>query len=147
MSCIIDNNKIITTPIIDILNNLQQQLYLQHINKIDFIDIKQNNARVRCPIHSNGLERTPSCDILLVDKVTNYLGKKNIVNAGTVHCFGCGYHANIVKFVNIDDFKNNFIFPSFKYKLSAYNIILKFLKNNNFYSQIILKNIFTLSEY
>ena len=99
MSCIIDNNKIITTPIIDILNNLQQQLYLQHINKIDFIDIKQNNARVRCPIHSNGLERTPSCDILLVDKVTNYLGKKNIVNAGTVHCFGCGYHANIVKFV------------------------------------------------
>lgn len=99
MPCIIDSNKVVTTPIIDILYSLQQQLYLTHKNKIDTIDVKHNNARIRCPIHSNGCERTPSCDILLHDKEISTFDGKKIVNAGTVHCFGCGYQAGLVKFV------------------------------------------------
>ena len=88
---IIIDNKIIETPVRDILNALQQQLYVQHIHKLHNIEYKLNNARIKCPIHKDGNERTPSCDILLTDK-----GK---VPAGTVHCFSCGYRANIVKFI------------------------------------------------
>lgn len=100
MPCIIDNNKVVLTPIIDIINMLQQQLYVNNINKLKNIQYKQLNARVTCPIHKEGLENTPSCDILLHDKETiNSFGKKITVPAGTVHCFGCGYNASLVKFI------------------------------------------------
>lgn len=88
---IIIDNKVIETPVQDILNALQQQLYAQHINKLHNIEYKITNARITCPIHKNGNENKPSCDILLVDKGN--------IPAGTVHCFSCGYKANIVKFI------------------------------------------------
>lgn len=97
MPCIIDGNKIIETPIRDILECLQQQLYLQHIDKLRTVEYKQSNARVTCPIHKDGHENTPSCDILLFDKLD--ANHEVEVCAGTVHCFSCGYKANIVKFV------------------------------------------------
>lgn len=88
---IIIDNKVIETPVRNILNMLQQQLYAQHINKLRNIEYKITNARITCPIHKNGNENKPSCDILLVDK--------GDIPAGTVHCFSCGYKANIVKFI------------------------------------------------
>ena len=90
MSLIVDN-KIIETPIKDIIELLRQQLFFNKINKLDKIEVKQNNIRVTCPIHAGGHERTPSCDILMEDK--------GDTPAGTVHCFGCGYKAGIVKFI------------------------------------------------
>lgn len=95
MPCIIDGNKIIETSIRNIIEYLQQQLFLKHIDKLKAVEYKQNNAIVTCPIHKDGHENTPSCDILLYDKE----GIKGTVCAGTVHCFSCGYRANIVKFV------------------------------------------------
>ena len=88
---LIIDNKYIETSIKDLLELLQQQLAIKHINKLDKIDYKQNNARVTCPIHSGGHERTPSCFILLEDK--------DNVPAGTVKCFGCGYKTNFIRFV------------------------------------------------
>lgn len=88
---LIVDNKIIETPIKTIIDLLRQQLFLLHIDKLDKIEIKQNDIRCTCPIHSGGHERTPSCDILLEDK--------GDTQAGTVHCFGCGYRASIVKFI------------------------------------------------
>ena len=85
------DNKCVETPIKDLLELLRQQLYISHINKLDKLDYKQNNARVTCPIHSGGHERTPSCFILLEDK--------DGVPAGTVKCFGCGYKTNFIRFV------------------------------------------------
>lgn len=100
MPCIIDNNKVVLTPIKDIINMLQQQLYVSHIDKLKDVQYKQLNARITCPIHKNGHENTPSCDILLQDKETiNSFGEKVIIPAGTVHCFGCGYNASLVKFI------------------------------------------------
>ena len=99
MPCVIDN-KIIETPIKNILEFLQQQLYISHIDKLSRIDYKQMNARITCPIHKGGHETTPSCDILLVDKeTTDSRGNKIIIPAGTVNCFACGYKANIVKLI------------------------------------------------
>lgn len=99
MPCIVDG-KIIETPIKDILEFLQQQLYISHIDKLSRIDYKQMNARITCPIHKEGKESTPSCDILLVDKeTTDSYGRKIVIPAGTVNCFACGYRANIVKLI------------------------------------------------
>jgi DNA primase len=86
------DNKIIETPIKTIVNLLRQQLFLMHIDKLDRIEYKQNNIRCICPIHSGGHERTPSCSILLESK--------GDIAPGTVHCFGCGYRASLVKFIS-----------------------------------------------
>ena len=103
MPCIIDNNKVVLTPIKDIINMLQQQLYVSNIDKLKDVQYKQLNARITCPIHKNGHENTPSCDILLQDKETmNSFGEKIIIPAGTVHCFGCGYNASLVKFIDYE---------------------------------------------
>lgn len=100
MPPIIDGNKVINTPIKDILEMLVQQIYASRIDKLNTVDFKYNNARVTCPIHKDGHERTPSCDILLYDKQTvDFHGNKHTVPAGTVNCFACGYKANIVKFI------------------------------------------------
>lgn len=91
MAIIIDD-KIINTSVIDILNLLKEQMYLNNDNRLGNFEQVQNNIRIKCPFHSNGNERTASCDILLEDKYDT--------NAGTVHCFGCGYTANIIKFIS-----------------------------------------------
>lgn len=100
MPCIIDNNKMIVTPIRDILESLQQQLYLTRSDKLKRVEYKQQNARVTCPIHKGGHENTPSCDVLLYDKTVVEFGKKRVIPAGTVHCFGCGYQASLVRFIS-----------------------------------------------
>ena len=92
MPIIVDGNKEIHTSVIDIINNLKNQLTVSNIDKLSSISIKQKNIRVTCPIHSDGHERTPSCDILIEDR--------DGVSAGTVHCFACGYKAGIVKFIS-----------------------------------------------
>ena len=84
-------NKVIETPIKDLVEMLRQQLYVFHIDKLQRVEYKQRNARITCPIHKGGHEHTPSCDILLYDK--------GGVPAGTVSCFACGYRASFVKFV------------------------------------------------
>lgn len=89
---LIVDNKVIETPIKTIVDLLRQQLFLLHIEKLNTIEVKQNNIRCTCPIHKGGQERTPSCSILLEDK----LGTP----AGTVHCFGCGYRASLVRFIS-----------------------------------------------
>lgn len=81
MALIVDN-KIIETPVKDIIELLRQQLFLNKVDRLDRIEIKQNNIRVTCPFHAGGHERTPSCDILMEDKGTT--------SAGVVHCFAAG---------------------------------------------------------
>ena len=95
MPLIVDGNKEIKTPIKDLLEMLRQQLYVSHIDKLNSVEYTQNNARVTCPIHSDGHEKTPSCDILLEDRVKCGV----LIPAGTVFCFGCHYKAGFVRFV------------------------------------------------
>ena len=85
------NNRIVKTPVKDIIELLRQQCFVNHLDRLRNIEIKSNNIRITCPFHSGGHERTPSCEILLEDKGST--------PAGTVHCFGCGYRASLVKFI------------------------------------------------
>ena len=99
MSCIVDNNKQIDTPLFDIVNYIKSQCVCNGIDKLQSITQKHNNLSITCPSHKGGLEERPSCQILLEDKESVYRGKKIIIPAGTVHCFTCGYKANLIKFI------------------------------------------------
>lgn len=77
-----------------VLKDVKLQLYGTGLLK----DIHNTGAdlMVTCPFHNNGREHNPSCGVLLHDKVLN--GKKH--EAGTVHCFTCGYTADLPQFVS-----------------------------------------------
>lgn len=89
---IILDNKVINASIIDILNELQKQLKINNIDKLRSIKINGNNAQIPCPIHSNGKEKKPSAGVTLTNS-----GK---IEAGTCHCFTCGYVASLSEFIS-----------------------------------------------
>lgn len=79
MHLVIDN-KLIDTPIIDILNKLKNTA---DWNVFTVIEDKNEYIRVTCPFHKNGEETHPSCSIYAdtdSDKIVY----------GTYHCFTCG---------------------------------------------------------
>ena len=82
--------------VIDVIKYIKQLLDANHINKLNIINDKYDNIQISCPIHKEGLEKKASATILKHDKIT-YNGKS--IPAGTVHCFTCGYSANIVGFI------------------------------------------------
>ena len=47
-----------------------------------------------CPFHGGGKESNPSCGISLAEKVV----REKTYEAGTVHCFTCGYTADLPQF-------------------------------------------------
>lgn len=85
-------NVIITTPVIDILQTLRQELHSRGINLLNRMVSGTSNIQVTCPIHSNGQERKPSCGVS-TRRVDGY-------DAGTVHCFTCGYRATLPEFIS-----------------------------------------------
>lgn len=91
MPCIIDGNKIIDTPIKNILDLVKSQADVIGNGKLKHIEYKQSEALVTCPSHKDGRENRPSCGVLLIDK--------GDIPAGTAHCFACGYRARLNKFV------------------------------------------------
>lgn len=77
-------NKLITTPISQILKTAQSELTngkLKHIR-----DINKRNILITCPWHKDGFETNPSCQVLNVTDDPK-------LEAGTTHCFSCGYTA------------------------------------------------------
>lgn len=82
------NNKIITTPIIDILYQAQREL---HNGKLkDIVDDKKQNVIITCPCHKDGRESHPSCNVYSITDNPD-------IEAGTTHCFTCGYNAPLFK--------------------------------------------------
>ena len=90
MPCIVDN-KIIETPIKDILDRVKAQADILNNGKLKYIDYKATEAMVTCPKHKGGQENRSSCGVLLVDKGN--------IPAGTAHCFACGYKARLNRFI------------------------------------------------
>lgn len=91
MPIIVDVNKQILTPVKEILLALQQQCAVSGNGKIKDLSFKANEAIVSCPHHKMGMENKPSCYVMLEGD-----GK---YSAGTCHCFSCGWHGSIVKFI------------------------------------------------
>lgn len=83
-------NKVILTPLPELLMRLRSQLTNGKLKVIDGSDGR--NIKVTCPIHKDGRENKASCFIL-----TDSSDKK--VPIGTAHCFSCGYSANFFQFV------------------------------------------------
>ena len=83
------NNRIINTPLLEIVKIIQSQLYN---GKLKVIKNRGDNIRVTCPFHKGGLENKASADI--------YIGDKNdILDYGWFKCFTCGEQGPFYKFV------------------------------------------------
>ena len=55
-----------------------------------------SNMQFSCPFHGDGMEQHPSCGM---SRDVSYSGTR-IIEAGTVHCFTCGYTAKLNEFVS-----------------------------------------------
>lgn len=88
MSRLIINNHVIKEDIKEILSELKKIL----INgKLKDIRYDSDNVRVTCPVHKDGYENKPSCDI--------YIGNSDKVIWGTAHCFTCGFKGQLFDFI------------------------------------------------
>lgn len=87
-------NKIIVTPMDQILKQLQKELQKINGKLKDIEPIKGQNINVTCPCneHKGGFERHPSCQIFADpdDDYTEY---------GTAHCFSCGLAMRLPRFI------------------------------------------------
>ena len=87
---LIVNNRTIDAPIMTILTTLKSELHnglLRDINR-ETLD----NIPITCPSHKGGKEHKPSCYV--------YCRKDNDkIEYGKVHCFTCGYTADLPTFV------------------------------------------------
>ena len=72
--------------IFEVVQELQRSLRASNSHYLSKVKRTNGNLMVTCPYHKGGMERSPSCGILLEDRVSH--GKIN--KAGTVHCFTCG---------------------------------------------------------
>ena len=85
------------TPIVATVEQVLKDLKLQIYGAGLLREIKNTGSDLMCtcPFHANGKEHNPSCGVLLQQKVT----KDKTYEAGTVHCYTCGYTADLPQFV------------------------------------------------
>lgn len=88
MNDLIIDNHIIKRDLKEILNELKNYI---SPGKLRSIKIQQDNVWVTCPVHKDGQENTPSCDI--------YIGDSENVVWGTTHCFACGFKGQLYDFI------------------------------------------------
>jgi DNA primase len=83
----------IVATVEQVLSDIKLQLYGTGLLK----DLNNTGAdlMITCPFHKGGKESNPSCGVLLKDKVS----KGKTYEAGTVHCYTCGYTADLPQFV------------------------------------------------
>ena len=87
--CLQIKNKIIKASITTILKQCRSEL---KNNKLKDIVDKGNNVLVTCPVHKNGQENHPSCNI--------YAASDDRLTYGTCHCFTCGFVSNLSNFIS-----------------------------------------------
>lgn len=85
------DNKEITTPIIDIMLKLRQELGRLGIQKFNQMKVVGDNLQVTCPFHKDGLESHASAGISLKSTDT--------VQEATFHCFTCQKVATLPELV------------------------------------------------
>ena len=83
-------NRIIDTPINIILETLKKELHNGKLH--DICQERNDNIAVTCPIHKNGMENHPSCNIFCNEHDSE-------IEYGKAHCFTCGYTATLPQFI------------------------------------------------
>lgn len=104
----------IVATVEQVLKDIKLQLYGTGLLK----DMSNTGAdlMITCPFHKGGKENKPSCGVLLKEKVDR--GKK--YEAGTVHCYTCGYTADLPQFVaDVLGLENNL--AGYKWLIGKYN--------------------------
>ena len=85
------------TPVVatveQVLKDIKLQLYGTGLLKD--MNSTGSDLMVTCPFHKGGKEHSPSCGVLLKEKIV----KEKKYEAGTVHCYTCGYTADLPQFV------------------------------------------------
>lgn len=89
MNDLIIDQHVIRRDIKGILSELQK---ICVPGKLKNIVYQSENVRVTCPVHKDGMENKPSCNI--------YVGEDNDIIWGTTHCFACGYKGSLISFVS-----------------------------------------------
>lgn len=83
----------IVATVEQVLKDIKLQLYgtglLKEMNNTG------SDLMVTCPFHKGGKEHSPSCGVLLREKMV----KEKKYEAGTVHCYTCGYTAELPQFI------------------------------------------------
>lgn len=85
------------TPIVANVDQVVADLRLERFDEGLLRDINSTGSDLMCtcPFHKGGKEKKPSCGVLLRDKITD----SRKYEAGTVHCYTCGYTADLPQFV------------------------------------------------
>lgn len=83
------DNKTISTPIINIVKDIKNQLFN---GKLSVIKDRGDNIRCSCPVHKGGLENRPSADIYVGNGTDN-------LPYGYFKCFTCGARFTFDHFV------------------------------------------------
>ena len=85
------------TPIVASVEQVIQDLKLERFEDglLKEINNTGSDLMVTCPFHKGGHENKPSCGVLLREKID----KNKKYEAGTVHCYTCGYTADLPQFV------------------------------------------------
>lgn len=86
------DNRVINASVLDILKELRWQLNQNNIDKLKDIKPNGNNVQITCPHHKGGKESKPSAGVTMFDDAK--------VDAGTCHCFTCGYVATLPELVS-----------------------------------------------
>lgn len=85
----IDNVSINIDNIETVLKDIKKELYNK---KLTDIIPKHDYIRITCPVHKNGLEKSPSASI--------YTGDDIKIGFGKFHCFTCNCSGTLDKFIN-----------------------------------------------
>lgn len=104
----------IVATVEQVVKDLKLQIYgtglLKEINNTG------SDLMVTCPFHGGGREHNPSCGVLLKEKIT----RDKTYEAGTVHCYTCGYTADLPQFVaDMLELENSI--AGYKWLVSRYN--------------------------
>lgn len=89
MNNLIIDNHVIKKDIREILTELKKCCVP---GKLKDIVYQGDNVRISCPVHKDGMENKPSCNI--------YIGDDEKTCWGTAHCFSCGYKGSLATFIS-----------------------------------------------
>ena len=86
-----------STPLIASVEQVVSDLKLERFEEGLLREINNTGSDLMCtcPFHKGGRENKPSCGVLLREKLV----KERKYEAGTVHCYTCGYTADLPQFV------------------------------------------------
>lgn len=106
------------TPIVATVEQVVADLKLERFDEGLLREINNTGSDLMCtcPFHKGGKENKPSCGVLLREKVD----KNRKYEAGTVHCYTCGYTGDLPQFV-ADFLGLTSPVQGFKWLVSRYN--------------------------